>query len=641
MFSRHLTALLPAFWLAAALPASADDKDYLLAREAWQQGDLMTLAETQTRLQGDPLVIYADYYLLGKDPAAMSPDAVKAFLTRYPDTLLADRLRTDVLRAVGRKGDWATWRELAAELKNPDADLRCYDLQARAAIPEEAATALAEARKAFWFSGKEQPAACEALLAQAEAKGLISEDDYWDRLRLALQGGGNVLARRLAGKLGIDLPQAQLAKIASAPKSWLARPDVATRIGFELYLAALARFSRESPDEALARWQEVEPRFSPETRAYGWRLLALAGARKLDERAVDWFRQSEATLWAEGDREWQLRIAIRAERWPDVLFAINHLGPERQQERAWRYWRAHAMQKMNDKPQIVQAIYSGLAVDDDYYGLLARDHLGKPLAAAPAPYKPVPADIEQVQLNPGIQRALRLYTLDFRTEAIREWNWALRNADDRFLLAAAEQAANVKWYDRAIYAAERTRQLHSYSLRYLTPFREVAQGYAQEFGVDPAWVYGLMRQESRFVTNARSGVGAGGLMQVMPSTAQWVANRLKIPYHADMVNEVGSNIRLGTYYLSNALQNLGNQPVLATAGYNAGPNRARQWQHPTRALDADIYVESIPFSETRDYVKKVMTNAVHYAIGFGMGPQSIGSRMGVIPPRTVRAPDMP
>ncbi|RZU48254.1 soluble lytic murein transglycosylase [Fluviicoccus keumensis] len=641
MFSRRLLAAMTVIWLAAAFPARADDKDYLLAREAWQQGDLTALAAAQARLQGDPLVIYADYFLLGKDAASMSPDAVRAFLTKYPDTLLADKVRTDFLRLAGRKGDWAVWNELASGLQNPDAELRCFDLQARAAVAADTPAVMAEVRKNLWFTGKDQPAPCEALLAQAEAQGVISPDEYWDRLRLALQGGNNALARRLAGKLGIDLPAPQLTKLAAAPKAWLARPDVETRIGHELYLAALARYSRDALEDSLARWKDVQSRFDAESRAYGWRLLALAGARKQDERAVDWFKQSEDTLWAEGDREWQLRIAIRAESWPDVLFAINHLGPERQQERAWRYWRAHAMQKMNDKPVIVQAIYSGLAVDDDYYGLLARDHLGKLLTKAPDAYKPVPADIERAQLDPGIQRALRLYLLDQRPEAIREWNWALRNADDRFLLAAAEQAANAKWYDRAIYAAERTKQLHSYSLRYLTPFREVAQGYAQEFGVDPAWVYGLMRQESRFVTNAKSGVGAGGLMQVMPSTAQWVANRLKIPYHAGMANEVGMNIRLGTYYLSNALKNLGNQPVLATAGYNAGPNRARQWQHAVKPLDADVYVESIPFTETRDYVKKVMTNAVHYAIGFGMGPQSINARMGVIPPRNQAVPDMP
>lgn len=637
---RTFPALLP-LMLAVAAPLHADDKDYLTAREAWQQGNATALAEAAARLEGDPLVIYADFYRLGKESDLWQPEEVNGFLIKYPGTWLAEKVRADALKALGKQKNWAGYRALSEGLQNPDADHRCYALSARADLPEERATALAEARKGWWFTGRPLAAPCQNLLQQVEEAGLISEDDVWDRLRLSLQAGNTGLARRLAGRLGLDVKPEVLNRIAKSPKEWLARPDVETRIGHELYLAALARFSRDALEDALARWQSVQQRFPAESRAYGWRLLALAGARKLDERAVDWFADSEATLWANDDREWQLRIAIRAERWSVVLHALNHMGAEAQQERGWRYWRAHAMQKLGEKPAIAQAILSGLAVDDDYYGLLARDHLGKPLASAPPVFRPEPADVERVQLNPGVQRALRLYLLDQRSEAVREWNWALRNADDRTLLAAAEQAANVKWYDRAIYAAERTKQLHSYSLRYVAPFREVAEGYALEFGVDPAWVFGLMRQESRFVTTAKSSVGAGGLMQVMPATAQWVANRLKIPYHAAMVNEVGTNIRLGTYYLANALQNLGNQPVLATAGYNAGPGRARQWQHPTRALDADIYVESIPFLETRDYVKKVMANAVHYGISFGQGPQSINARMGVIPPRAAKAPAMP
>ncbi|MDO8331189.1 MAG: transglycosylase SLT domain-containing protein [Fluviicoccus sp.] len=640
MFRIRPPAWLP-FSLLLSLPVLADDKDFLLAREAFQQGDLVTLAEAGARLQGDPLVIYADYYMLGKQLDQVSPDMVRAFLIKYPDTWLAEKLRGDYLKVLGKQGNWAAYRDFADGLQNPDPEHRCFGLLSRAELQEQAVPVLTEARKSLWFSGKNPPAPCQELLKMADDAGLIREDDRWDRLRLALQEGNTALARSLSGKMGLDLKADMLGKLSTNPRAVLARPDVETRIGHELYLAALARHSRQSLDDALERWRSVEKQFDGESRAYGWRLLALAGARKQDERAVDWFGLSEAALWADGDREWHVRMAIRAERWPEVLKAINSLSPERQQDRAWRYWRAHAMQKSGDKPPIVQAIFSGLAVDDDYYGLLARDHLGKPFVAAPQTFRPEPADVERAQLNPGLQRALRLYLLDLRTEAVREWNWALRNADDRLLLSAAEQAANARWYDRAIYAAERTKQLHSYSLRYLTPYREVAEGYSREFGIDPAWVFGLMRQESRFVTNARSTVGAGGLMQVMPSTAQWVANRLKIPYHAGMVNDVGMNIRLGTYYLSNALKNLGSQPVLATAGYNAGPGRARQWQHQSRPLEADIYVESIPFLETRDYVKKVMTNAVHYAIGFGMGPQSLSARMGVIPARNPAPVNMP
>jgi soluble lytic murein transglycosylase len=223
--------------------------------------------------------------------------------------------------------------------------------------------------------------------------------------------------------------------------------------------------------------------------------------------------------------------------------------------------------------------------------------------------------------------------MDLRLDAVREWNWSLRGADDRLLLAAAEVAREANWYDRAIYAADRTKVLHNYDLRYLAPFRDAVREYARSTGLDEAWVYGLMRQESRFVSQAKSGVGAGGLMQLMPATAKWVAGKLGLRYETGMVNDAGTNVQLGTYYLRHVLDKLSSQPVLATAGYNAGPNRARGWQEADKSLEAPVYIESIGFSETRDYVKKVMTNAVYYAQAFGQGAQSLSARLGTIPPR--------
>ena len=626
------------------LPSMAGDKEFLMARDAFQQGNAVKLAEAASKLNGDSLKIYADYYQAVR--MVDKPDGkpvVSGFLDRYPGTWLSEKLRSEYLRALGRQKDWAGFRQLFPGLESPDPELQCDDLLSRVTTPEGKPdpNVLVQARENFWLNGKDLPAPCNDLMQTALDNKLLGQDDLWARLRLALQAGNNPLARSLAGKLGVDLSPELLTKVSGAPKRYLTTPDVETAIGHELYLAALGRLARQDIDEALALWAVVETRFGDADRAYGWRLLALAGSVKQDVRAVDWFGKSAKAYFPDSDREWQIRIAIRAQRWNDVLEAINGLRLEKQQDRVWRYWRAHAMQKLGDKPKVVEAIWNWLAVDDDFYGLLARDHLGSKLTTRPQIYQPGEADLQRFAADEGLQRAMRLNALDMRAEAVREWGWALRKADDRLLLAAADQAAKAAWYDRAIWAAERTRQLHSYSLRYLTPYKEVAQGYAQDVGLDPAWVYGLIRQESRFVTNARSGVGAGGLMQLMPSTAQWVANRLKIPYHAGMVNDVGMNIRLGTYYLNNSLKNLGDQPVLATAGYNAGPNRARQWQDPDKPLDADIYVETIPFAETRDYVKKVMTNAVHYAIGFGQGPQSINARMGVIPARAAKPVEGP
>ena len=199
------------------------------------------------------------------------------------------------------------------------------------------------------------------------------------------------------------------------------------------------------------------------------------------------------------------------------------------------------------------------------------------------------------------------------------------------LITAAEVARRHELYDRAINTADRTESLHDFSLRYLAPFREVLRVRSTQMGLDEAWVYGLIRQESRFIVDARSRVGASGLMQLMPATAKWVAGKMGLRNIAD-VTEVDTNVSLGTYYLRHVLDTLDSQPVLASAAYNAGPGRARAWR-PDFPLEGAIYAESIPFNETRDYVKKVMSNASYYAHSFSRELQSLKQRMGVIGPR--------
>jgi soluble lytic murein transglycosylase len=220
--------------------------------------------------------------------------------------------------------------------------------------------------------------------------------------------------------------------------------------------------------------------------------------------------------------------------------------------------------------------------------------------------------------------------MDMRVEASKEWAWALRGFDDRQLLIASEVAQRNNMYDRSIMAAERTQQMHDFNLRYPAPYRDVLQSRLREHGLEEAWVYGLMRQESRFATHAKSDVGAAGLMQIMPATARWVAKRLGMrDYRKALLHQMDVNLKLGTYYMKNVLSSLDNNPVLASAAYNAGPGRARDWR-ADGPLEAAIYIETIPFDETRDYVRKVMSNTVYYAKLFGQSTFTLKQRMGVI-----------
>jgi soluble lytic murein transglycosylase len=276
-----------------------------------------------------------------------------------------------------------------------------------------------------------------------------------------------------------------------------------------------------------------------------------------------------------------------------------------------------------------------------FYSNLAEEELGLSIQI-PGMAPPVaPAEYAIVRANPGLLRALALFRLDFRFEAAREWNWAIMDMDDRQLLAAATLALENRIYDRAINTANRTKFQHDYTLRFLAPFDIQVRAAAREQALDDAWVYGLMRQESRFVTQAKSSAGASGLMQLMPATARWVAKKIGLKdYNHAHVNDPETNLLLGTSYMRMVLDSLNDHPVLASAAYNAGPSRAQRWRAGT-PLDATIYIETIPFDETRDYVKKVMSNTVYYAMLFTGKPASLNERLGKIPARDSEGVDLP
>lgn len=314
-----------------------------------------------------------------------------------------------------------------------------------------------------------------------------------------------------------------------------------------------------------------------------------------------------------------------------------------QQEDRWQYWLARAYEQRSDQASKAKAreIFLKLSQGDDYHNLLAKDHIGQNYRDFPVNSEPSASDIQRLNQDVHFRRAFTLKAINApATYTNREWNWAVRQAylkhDDGLILAAAKRATEMGWYDRAIYAADRTTNKHNYGYRYAMPYKNYVVSHSQNAGIDPAWAYGLMRQESRFNIGARSNVGAGGLMQVMPETAKVIARRMGETYNPAALSDMNTNIRYGTFYLSMIQNQLSGSSVLATAGYNAGPNRARRWQPDNQILPADQYTETIPLSETRDYVKHVMTNATHYGVLLGQGGQSIGNRMKTIPLKDVQ-----
>ena len=320
-----------------------------------------------------------------------------------------------------------------------------------------------------------------------------------------------------------------------------------------------------------------------------------------------------------------------------MLATINDMPPALAAQPEWIYWLGRAY-KAGGLTSEADALFEKIAGQANFYGNLADEELGRKIIVPPKAKAPTAEEQKAARDNPGIRRAMAFFRLDMRTEAVREWNWALRGMEDRELLAAADLAKRNQIWDRAINTADRTKAEHDFTVRFLAPYGDQVRPAAQNQALDDAWVYGLMRQESRFITVAKSNVGASGLMQLMPATAKWVAKKIGLKdYNHGRVNDTELNVLLGTSYMRIVMENLDNHPVLTSAAYNAGPGRAKKWR-ADRPLEGAIYAETIPFNETRDYVKKVMSNAVYYSTIFTGRPDSLKARLGVVGARTADAP---
>lgn len=629
---RIATAILWFGHVASAIAAEPQDPVFLKAIQSWQSKNPALLAEAQQTLQAQahPLAPYAEYWALSLQLSRVDAAMVRDFLQRYADFPFQDRLRGEWLKVLGKRQDWQTFMQEWPNFRRDDMAVQCYALQARHLSGDS--KALAEAKQ-LWLNISDPPENCETVFDLLQNQGLLTEQDIWLRIRLAMQEGKVSVAKE---NLSRRLPSASvlqkggmLDKIYQNPQRFLesSKGRINSAWEHQLHLVAMERLARSQPEYALTFWQKYQRHYSAEEQNYFWGRLALYAARKHLPQAMDWYAQItpdaplDAEQWA-----WKARAAIRGQNWQLLSATINAMPTSLQQEAVWRYWKARTL-KFQQQTVAANSILLPLSRERSYYGLLAEESLGDVIGAIPNDFKINESDVQKAASLPGIQRASALQNYDLRFEARQEWQLAILSLDDRQLLALAEYAARQQWYDLSILTADKTRFMHDSALRYPTPFRELMQNAAQAQALETDWVYGIIRQESRFMHFARSGAGAVGLMQVMPATASWIAKRMGWQdFRQDKVREIDSNIRLGTYYMRYTLDTLNGQMLLATAAYNAGPSRARRWLGQD-LMDGTIYAETIPFTETRQYVQKVMANTYYYAQRLGLKLRPMTQRM--------------
>ena len=634
--------LLLAAWmgLLAAIPmpalALSGDERIVAAREALRTGNAAELEALAARPGSHRLERYVEYWLLSNRLARRDevPDAaaLERFIRRHEGSVLAERLREAWIRRAADDGDWSAVLARYRAVQSPDRDVQCHYLQGRLLLGDRSAL---EPALEIWRDNPRVVAACEPVLAHLVSAQSVDRDEIWLRWRWALSIGRTRDAETIGAWLGSEAPDAKvLTSLHKNPVRFLDRLPVnfsTTRRGREQALAALTRLARDDAAQAHFRFQRLFDRFKARERAYFYGILGWRGAEQHLADAIKWYRAAGDSPLTDEQQAWRVRAALRNSDWKGVRRAIEGLPEPMRDDSAWIYWLGRATAAAGDDAAAVYQ-YARIADGTDFYGLLAAEELGRsfePPARQPERHRAARA---QAATDPGLQRALALFRLDMRTEGVREWNWALRDRDDDFLIAAAALAAAAGVYDRAINTAERAQRQADMALRYLAPYRELIEPLARAQGLELSWVYGLMRQESRFVPAARSRAGAQGLMQVMPATGRWVARKIGVRgFSVHWLREPENNVMIGTHYMRMVMEGLDNHPVLASAGYNAGPGRARRWRDP-QPLEGAIYAETIPFDETRRYVKKVMANAVVYGALFEGKAQSLKARLGTIRP---------
>ena len=634
-----IRAVSVAVLLAAPAPgyaAKLDPQDAVLlaARGAFDASSRARLVALAPKLKGHTLEPYVEYWQLFLRLPAASAEDVRDFLSRYPDTVLAEQLRADWLKVLGKSGRWELFQAEYAALSADDPEVTCYALLAR--WKREDASVRADFNS-FWNVPRELPEGCLALARAMLKAGELGSREVWARFRVLIDANLVAAAKRSMDFLprGEAIEARRLNAVIRAPIKFLRKPqvDLAKTADRELVVAAVALAADDDPRVAAEIWSGgLSEAFSPEDRGYVWLMLAMNGALRHVPEALDWFGEAREAAITDEQLAWRARIALRTEKWAEVRSSIERMSPLAKNDPAWIYWYGRAERELGS-PLEAEGYFERIAGEHHFYGRLAAEELGVSLRIPSRAPLPTEEEIAEVAAIPGLKRALALYRLDMRTEATREWLWTIRGMDDRRLLAAAELARRNEAWDRAISTADRTVLAHNFSVRYLAPYREVLAEMARSRDLDEPWVLGLVRQESRFITVAKSSAGATGLMQVMRPTAKWVAQRMRMKnFSWARLSDPEFNAALGTYYLKHVLNQADGSPVLAAAAYNAGPTRARLWRG-TAPVEGAIFIETIPFGETRDYVKKVMANTVYYAAVLGTPPTPLKTRLGTVAPR--------
>ena len=587
------------------------------------------------RLGGYPLFPYVEYARLRSDLHRTPTSEIEAFLRRYDGESVAIRIRSRWLRQLAAQRKWRKFIEWYPGSNS--IRLRCH--HARALFNTGDKPGALAAAQTLWISGKSRPRACDPIFAVLLESSRFSPAVAWERIGLAMARGNTGLARYLERFL--DPPARRLAAAWRAVHKSPRRVSTIKLDGEPARVEAvrvhgLERLARRNPAAAVKALAQVQERFGLGAAGHGavTRRIGLAFAHNHEPQAIDWLRRVDAAYADESSLHWRATAAALHSRWSEVIESIALMPREERARERWRYWRARALEAMGRVDE-ARADFESLARTRDYYGFLAADRQGTQYRLNHRPLEVAAETVERVAAMPAMRRSLEFLALERRTDARREWNVLTSALNEEELKAASWIARCRDWHGRAILTILHTPDRDDVELRFPLAFRQVIESASNRRALSPAMVYAFIRQESAFVADARSPAGALGLMQIMPRTARvlirQMGGRPLTGNHQLLVPDL--NVDLGTHYIRSLLSKMGGHIVLAAVSYNAGLRRARRWLPADGEVEAAVWIDNIPLTETRRYVRRMLAYNVIYEHRLGQRFTRLNERMPPVPAR--------
>jgi peptidoglycan lytic transglycosylase len=609
-------------------------KDYLAAKKALDTKQYKTFGKIANTLKDYPLYPYLRYNYLLKRLWKVDDAEMIDFLKRYSDLPVTNYIRTSWLKLLVKRGHWQTF--LDNYIPSSDVKMQCYQLQARIKTNNE--VFLLEDTRSIWLTGKSLPPQCDPAFDLLYKSELMTNELVWERVRLSMQNNQTSLANYLSDRLNPEYKA--LAKkwiqIHNNPYKYTNKPKLEDNITTREILAhGVLRLARQDVAKAVKRLEALKNDFAFTSGeiAEVERTLAVRAAKSKSKLALQLLDQIDNYHVNDEVFHYRLRTALANEDWPTLKKWTTGQAPDVEFELRWRYWHARALEETGEQEK-ANEIYTELAQERDYYAYLAADKINAPYKMNHYPLPENKEEFARIESYPAIQRAYEFFKLGQGYPARREWYHAESKLTTYQMQMAAALVTQWGWHDRAIFAMNRAQAYDNLVLRFPILFENIFDKYAKKRNIDRSWVYGLARAESAFIEDVKSPAGALGLMQVMPKTGAQTAKSIGLKnFKTYKLTQAETNIPIGTAYMKQMLDKFDGNMVLATAAYNAGPHRVNKWLPKNGCIEPDVWIEQIPFNETRKYVRRVLFFANIYDWRLGNEIKPIKERMALVTPK--------